>query len=175
MSVVQVSGATIGAFHEIAFIANRYSIDHFKPEEVSSPESVGIIVSVFADMYPTYFSFSCGVYCSVSSISRDEKGDNPEQLTVALSRFRHSWLTMKNSHNVIVDVLPLSQPTNFKTPSFIIVDSDATCGVAGYKVLDTTRRSLGDALVVATKRDELGDIFTELQHKYRAMERLVNG
>lgn len=175
MNVIQVSGETIRAFHEIAFIAHLYSTDHLGPKGETSPERLSIAVSVFADMYPTHFSFMRGAYCFVSSVTSNEKEVDPDKFRVSITNFPHSWLVTKDSPNVIVDVFPLYQPPTFKTSAFVVVGEPGLCGVAGYKALSDTCRVSVDPLVLATKRDELGDIFTSLQDRCREVYRHTNG
>jgi hypothetical protein len=171
MSIVVISGATIEVFHEVSSLAHWYSVEHVKPEEGMSFGLVGMCVSVLADMYPTHFTPVYVMYWSVVSIKVDQAKE--KELNIQVRKFPHSWLAMREYSQVIIDVFPLFQPVNFKSPYFTLLEDGNMCGAAGYKAIGSLHVECSDRCTTATVRDNLADIFTELQDRYKLIAKRI--
>lgn len=99
----------------VSLISSYYSQPKDKnKKQVSIYHAVKAMELIFAPHY----QMVSGFYCWVSELEGDStKG-------VKISKSFHSWLAVRASPALIVDVVPLCQPSNLKSPILVMVHQD---------------------------------------------------
>lgn len=136
------------------------SVYYSQPKDKNKKQvSIYHAVKAMEQIFAPHYQLVSGFYCWVSGLE-----DNPTKGGKITTCF-HSWLSVCTSPAVIIDVVPLCQPSNLKSPIFVMIHQDKS-GRHNFGYFPSPKIKISTPKVkLAVDIDNAVDIFEEIMRK----------